>query len=269
MTQTVASPWRATMLKRRRGLPPEQPASALPWICPSCYEFLGAAEMTQTEAQRTLVLHMEVAHKVNWADTPVGSQDDSPSSAGLQPSHPSLPDQSGAPKGRLIPCPKCGVKVYADRMELHFSNYCPPVDTPPRIATHHLPFRVLPPGTWDINQVIAHYRRMLRDFSTGPHKRDFDQSRLERIRSLDPVECWTGTDAWSWYHVFIFAKSDRVVLECPFQGNATYVLWGDWKQMVSHTKAEIRREYRNRHEKIIHSGDWLNQVRRALHNCRH
>ncbi len=89
-------------------------------------------------------------------------------------------------------------------------------------------------------------------------------SRLEKIASLSPVRCYIGKEAWHGYVVFEFKNAGRVVLECPIEGNATYVLSGDWKIMVNHTKAELRQEYANRYTRIVHKGAWLDRIRQAL-----
>ena len=41
-------------------------------------------------------------------------------------------------------------------------------------------------------------------------------------------------------------------------------LSGDWKAMISHSKAEIRQSFRNRYSKVVHKGEWLRRVRDAL-----
>jgi hypothetical protein len=40
--------------------------------------------------------------------------------------------------------------------------------------------------------------------------------------------------------VFEFGYSRRVVLECPIEGNATYILSGNWKKQVGHSKLYLR-----------------------------
>jgi hypothetical protein len=75
---------------------------------------------------------------------------------------------------------------------------------------------------------------------------------LEQIKALKPVRCYIGKDSWLGYVVFEFTHSASVVLECPIEGNATYVLSGDWKAMVGHTKAELRHRFANRYTRIVH-----------------
>ena len=144
---------------------------------------------------------------------------------------------------------------------------CRPADDQVRsfhVPTHRLPFILLPPGEWDFRDVVEHYRKASHTFPTGLLGRQIDNSRLEKIASLRPLSCYIGKESWSGYVVFEFSGSNCVVLECPFEGNATYVLWGDWKAMVGHTKAEIRSEFENRYTKIVHKGDWLPRIREAL-----
>ena len=64
--------------------------------------------------------------------------------------------------------------------------------------------------------------------------------------------------------MFELGNCRRVVLECPFQGNATYILSGAWHQMVFTTKAELRKRFADRYIKIVHKAGWLNRIRVAL-----
>lgn len=151
-------------------------------------------------------------------------------------------------------------------MELHFRN-CHPPEPPPKpveFVADRLPFVLLPPGKWDITHVIEHYRKVSHDLPNGFKGRKLDWSRLEEIASLSPVRCHVGKESWLGYVVFEFAYSDRVVLECPFEGNATYILSDDWKSMVGYSKAEIREEFADCYTKVVHKGDWLYRIREAL-----
>jgi len=132
------------------------------------------------------------------------------------------------------------------------------------LPTHRLPFTLLPPGTWDIRQVVEHYHQIARHDVNGWNARDLDPTRLEKIARLRPVRCYVGKDSWTGYVVFEFSHTKQVVLECPIEGNATYVLSGDWRRMVSHTKAEIRRQYARHYIRVVHKGDWQNRIRGAL-----
>jgi hypothetical protein len=92
-----------------------------------------------------------------------------------------------------------------------------------------------------------------------------DPERLRRINSLGKVSRrYIGVRGWKGYWVFEFENSKMVVLECPRTGNATYVLRGDWRKMLDHTKAELRSEFRHLSQQIIHKSNWENHVRRAV-----
>jgi hypothetical protein len=139
--------------------------------------------------------------------------------------------------------------------------------TPPYLA-QRLPFVLLPPGQWDIGQVVEHYRRVSHSLPACFGNHQIDWTRLEDIGTLNPVRCHIGEESWLGYVVFEFGDTDRVVLECPIEGNATYILSGDWKETVYHTKAEVRCEFAGRHQRIVHKGTWLLRVRNALRRSR-
>lgn len=183
---------------------------------------------------------------------------------------PTRPDAPDATAAKALPtvrpfaaCPDCGAKVREDCMGLHLVNcHSEPRSFQP--GARRLPFVLLPPGTWDIRHVVAHYRKVAKDLG-GTNRRQIDWTRLEQIKALDPVRCYIGKDSWLGYVVFEFAHSASVVLECPIEGNATYVLSGDWKAMVGHTKAELRHRFANRYTRIVHKGCWSTRIRAALH----
>jgi len=107
----------------------------------------------------------------------------------------------------------------------------------PGIAAH-LPFRLLPPGVWDVDHILEYYRNEARHWLAG---RSIDNERLVRIGRLKPSRCSVGTEGYLGYILYEFSWSRAVVLECPINGNATYILWGDWHGMLRLTKSELRR----------------------------
>jgi hypothetical protein len=138
--------------------------------------------------------------------------------------------------------------------------------TPQRFITtipiERLPFRLLPPGTWSMQDVIDHYRRCSAQLPADLKDR-YDESRLKLIELLRPLKCYVGTRMWSGYVLFEF-EHNTSLLEHPYRGNAIYVLSGNWKEMVHRTKAEIRVEFAGRYIRIYHVGDWLPRIRAAL-----
>ncbi|XHX80648.1 MAG: hypothetical protein RBJ76_12175 [Stenomitos frigidus ULC029] len=132
------------------------------------------------------------------------------------------------------------------------------------LPIRRLSFELLPPGSWNIDDVIAYYRREAQNFPTELVSRAIEWQRLVQIKSLRPEECYVGTNLWLGYVVFAFRYTEKVVLECPVEGNATYVLSKNWKYMVRQTKQELRRKYATQYVKVVHRGSWLDRVRSAL-----
>jgi CspA family cold shock protein len=129
-----------------------------------------------------------------------------------------------------------------------------------------LSFELLPPGTWDMEYVVAYYRREAHGFPADIHGREIDWARFEAIKSLRPAKCYRGKEQWLGYHAFEFPGPSPVVLECLLKGNATYVLWGDWQRMAAHPKSYIWKHFPQSYRKIIHrdKNKWLAETRRAL-----
>jgi len=138
------------------------------------------------------------------------------------------------------------------------------IDIKPKI----LNFDLLPSGNWDIEDIISYYRRI--DTKSNPDLigKTIEIERLSAIKQLKPVECYVGRRNWSGYIVFTFARTSNVILECPFEGNATYVIHGDWKKYVRGTRQELRDNYPTKYTKCVHKGDWFDRVKGALRGIR-
>ncbi len=141
-------------------------------------------------------------------------------------------------------------------------SYIPGKEFRPRVQ--RFPFELLPPGTWDMNDVIAHCRRAVARPNTTFQHHEIDPQRLEKIGYLRPSRCSVGKNGWQGYVLFEFSWTDRVVLECPLTGNATYVLSGNWNRMIGRTKEYLRTRYSKECTKVVHKGDWLSRIRKAL-----
>jgi len=132
------------------------------------------------------------------------------------------------------------------------------------IPVGYLDFELLPKESSDINGIISHLRGIQAKGISNYHGQIIDVERLENIRSLNPEKCYIGEDRWKGYVLFDFPKKNKAILECPVVGNATYILSGDWREMVKHSRYHIRLHFKNRHKRIIHKGDWLDKVRNHL-----
>ena len=179
----------------------------------------------------------------------------------------------------LESCPDCG---QLNRIQPHSLSYKPvcarcgaDLNDPFRDAedqwlardgmiVERVAFRLLPPGSWSIDDVIAHYRHEATNLPSNLIRKDLQWRRLLDVKSLGAHRCWIGEHMWMGYCVFMFPFSSKAVLECPFEGNATYILSESWKQLAMHTKQDLRRLFPNRHRKVVHKGDWLARVRSSL-----
>jgi hypothetical protein len=137
----------------------------------------------------------------------------------------------------------------------------PPRDMPP---AKYLDFELLPPGSWDVEDVLKHYKRMARRMPAAFAGKRPDWRRIREIQKLKPIDCYIGKKMWEGYTVYIFKRTTNVVLECPFEGNATYILDENWKREVRHTKQYVRKHYNYR--KIVHKGEWLDRVHDSLYD---
>jgi len=99
-----------------------------------------------------------------------------------------------------------------------------------------LPFRLLPPGVWGAGHILEYYRNEACRWLGG---RSVDIQRLERIERLNPNRRSVGTRRHLGYILFEFVWSRAVILECPVEGNATYILWGDWHGLLQLTQSEL------------------------------
>lgn len=142
-------------------------------------------------------------------------------------------------------------------------------NVPQRVATvpipelfERLPFKFLPPEHGDVvDQLRTHLRRT----RSGHFSREIDWERLYRLqKSCKASLLALGEDGWWGYAVFKTPREGRFLLESVIFGNAAYVIDGDWREAIHYSKAEIRDEYRQRHKRIIHTGDWISRIQAAL-----
>jgi hypothetical protein len=122
------------------------------------------------------------------------------------------------------------------------------------IPTARLSFKLLPPGTWDFAHVIEYYQGEAKQWLG---ERELQADRVNELKTLKPSKCYVGSELWRGYILLEFGWSKSVVLECPVEGNATYVLSGDWNRMASLTKGALRAQFPKNYTKVVHKGIWL------------
>jgi hypothetical protein len=169
------------------------------------------------------------------------------------------------PKIERTPCRFCQQLIPQGEMERHLArNHSQTEEWAPHGAVRKFSFVLLPPSSEGLREVIERYRKLTRSHPHSLMGVDFEWERLEQIEHLNPIARYVGTKSWKGYVVFEFQHSDRVILECPKSGNATYILEGNWREMISASKRDLRSEYMHQCTRIIHCSDWINRVKNAV-----
>ena len=115
-------------------------------------------------------------------------------------------------------------------------------------------FEIFPPGRWDSKGFTQHYKELVRQGKF--QETEVQWERIREIENLKPVTRRKGKLKWNGYVVYEFAYTDNVVLECPVEGNAVYILKGNqWKRLIQLTKGEIRDKHKTSYKKVVHKND--------------
>jgi hypothetical protein len=134
----------------------------------------------------------------------------------------------------------------------------------PDMKAAQFSFVILPRGHhWEYRTLIGHYLHQSRVHNFA--RNVIDWTRIEKIqRQLKPkLKCF-DVKGWFGYAVYEFPYAQRGVVECPIEGSATYILWGDLQNKVQLTKGELRHKYAGQFRCLIHQGEGIEEVRRAL-----
>lgn len=171
--------------------------------------------------------------------------------------------KSSPPLPREEICIECHRLVHPATMDQHMRDHRTHPKLPD-IGTAQFSFVILPPGhVWDYRTVFEHYQHLSRAHNF--EHTAIDWTRIEKIQKhLKAKLKGFGVKGWFGYAVYEFPYTKRIIVECPVEGNATYILWGDWQNKVLLTKGELRHRYPNEHIRVIHQGDWIEDVSSAL-----
>lgn len=129
------------------------------------------------------------------------------------------------------------------------------------VPLKRLKWKILPPGEHPFQTVIGYYQQLQ---MAGRLTKRYDEERLATIQELGASAVYVGTDEFEHYVVFDFRALGKAVLECPYEGNAIYVIDGDWENLAQYSKAELLRFFSDEVERVIHKGDWLPRLKKAL-----
>jgi hypothetical protein len=174
------------------------------------------------------------------------------------------------PKIERTPCRFCQLPIPMGEMDGHLArNHSQTEEWVPHGTVRKFSFILLPPSKEGLREVIERYRKLTRSHPHSLMGVDFEWERLDQIEHLNPNARYVGTKSWKGYAVFEFQHSDRVILECPKSGNATYIIEGNWREMIAASKRDLRSEYRYHCTRIIHCSDWINRVKNAVFSLKH
>jgi hypothetical protein len=126
---------------------------------------------------------------------------------------------------------------------------------------------VLPPSTLEFRKTLGLSPGNGRS-RHGFLEQDVDPERMRRMKLLDPLPPRQGKKGWNGYLVYPFSYSDSVVLESRIKPNATYVLSGNWKELIFLPKMVLRTRYRSQCTTVVHQDNWLSLVKQALKSGR-
>ena len=129
-----------------------------------------------------------------------------------------------------------------------------------RMVTRMVNWEILPPGYWPVDE------SSVANFFAGKSSQTLIPSRLFEAKALDPIDVVIGKNEFNEYWCFRFKNNNKVLLESPYEGNAAYILRGDWETLSKKTKWELLNIYSDFCERIIHglSGNWKHEIKSSL-----
>lgn len=123
-------------------------------------------------------------------------------------------------------------------------------------------FEILPPGSWSVSQIKAHYQ------SIFEHSPEYRPERIEGILKIrpSPVLILVGKkgSGGHGYCGFQIPGFDPIILEKPVHNNATYIIFEKWEDLVKKSKGELRAAHKGEFRRIYHSHGWLSNVEKTV-----
>jgi len=119
---------------------------------------------------------------------------------------------------------------------------------------------ILPPGFWPHS--TAQVNRLFSPLNTDTHRPE----RLVHAQEINPFEVGRGRGEFERYLCFRYRFTSRVLLESADDGNAAYILLGDWRTLSRLSKHELLTRYDSEIIRIIHREDshWRSHIFKAL-----
>lgn len=131
------------------------------------------------------------------------------------------------------------------------------------IIFEQLPWKLLPSGE-PMTDVINRYTQSItKKYPSRAH----DSKRITKILSLKPDKAYIGHEEFDGYIVFIFDQYTCAVLECPWLGNALYLLdKNHWGELSKLSKSVLLNSNHVQVRRLIHdsNGFWFTRLKYAL-----
>jgi hypothetical protein len=107
------------------------------------------------------------------------------------------------------------------------------------------------------------FRNHLEGVRRQTRGKQYDPGSLDKNWTLRPERIFVGQDEFDGYYVFVFEKYPVAVLECPWVGNALYLISKDrWVALSRLSKSSLLDSDCRDVERLIHgpSGDWFDRL---------
>jgi hypothetical protein len=130
------------------------------------------------------------------------------------------------------------------------------------VPVGQVPWRFLPPpepGDIGLEKTLSEIQRYC------PHL-SLDVARLRFAYGLKPSAVFIGLGEFDGYLAFTFKHTNKVLLECPLEGNAAYLFHEDWEKLSRLTKTALLLNHRSTVDRVIHDpkGWWRYQLQQYV-----
>jgi hypothetical protein len=120
-------------------------------------------------------------------------------------------------------------------------------------------FEIASPGEQSDEHVRRYYREVVgRDRLEGV----FSQDRFEKMLALPRSNWQKGKAGFYGYIVLMFDHMEKVLLECPVEDNAIYLLDSGEDGLLKMNKRQLRES--GEAKRIFHRGDWYQRLKDEL-----
>ncbi|QIN82044.1 hypothetical protein GBA63_04855 [Rubrobacter tropicus] len=120
-------------------------------------------------------------------------------------------------------------------------------------------FEFVPPDQQTGGHVRAYYREVI---GRGRLRGVFSQDRLDKVLAL-PWKNWEKGKAGLYGYILLrFHHTERVLMECPIEDNAIYILDSGEDRLVGLNKQQLRAS--GEAKWIPHTGDWYRRLKDEL-----